>query len=76
MGKHPTRFADVDDARNGFHEHRDFLIASMLEGQEGLDWTGTPIMKYFQLHFPVRNAPIDAKLSIADCHHDRTMSLE
>lgn len=36
-----------------FHEHKDFLITSMLEGQDGLDWTQAPILHYFKMTFPV-----------------------
>ncbi|KAL9131829.1 MAG: hypothetical protein Q9217_000356 [Psora testacea] len=52
IGRYPTRFADAEDVREGFDEHREFLIASMLEGQEGLNWRGTPMLRYFQLTFP------------------------
>lgn len=45
--------ADVDEAQAAFHEHKDFLITSMLEGQDGLDWMQTPMLNYFKLNFPV-----------------------
>ena len=51
--KDPAYPADVDEACAIFHEHRDFLVTSMLEGQEELDWRQTPMLKYFQSKFPV-----------------------
>lgn len=54
MGK-SLRLSDVDDVREAFHEHRGFLITSMLECQEGLDWAQTPMLSYYELKFPVRN---------------------
>jgi len=55
QGRDPARFADAEDVRDAFHDHRDFLITSMLEGQEGIDWNDTPMLNYFQLKFPVRH---------------------
>ena len=54
LGK-SLRLSDVDDVREAFHEHRGFLITSMLECQEGLDWAQTPMLSYYELKFPVRN---------------------
>ncbi|KAG8530350.1 uncharacterized protein KY384_004852 [Bacidia gigantensis] len=51
-GKYPARFADVDDVRDSFHNHRDFLITSMLEGQEGIQWTDSAVFAYFNGQFP------------------------
>ena len=51
--KDPAYPADVDEARAIFHEHREFLMTSMLEGQDGLDWIDTPILAYFKSEFPV-----------------------
>ena len=52
LGK-SVRLSDVDDVREAFHEHRGFLITSMLECQEGLDWAQTPMLNYYELKFPV-----------------------
>ena len=43
----------MDDVREAFHEHRGFLITSMLECQEGLDWAQTPMLNYYESNFPV-----------------------
>lgn len=53
VGVDRARFIDSEDVKEGFHEHRHFLISSMIEGQEGLDWTGSPFWNYFLLNFPV-----------------------
>ena len=52
LGK-SLRLSDVDDVREAFHEHRGFLITSMLECQEGLDWAQTPMLNYYESKFPV-----------------------
>lgn len=61
-GAHPTRFADVEDVKDGFNEHREFLISQMLQKHEGINWEGSPIANYFLENFPVRttsnNVPI------------------
>ena len=49
----PARFSDIEDVREAFHEHRMFLITSMLEGQEGVHWLNTPLFAYFKKNFPV-----------------------
>ena len=52
LGK-SLRLSDVDDVREAFHEHRGFLITSMLECQEGLDWAQTPMLNYYESKFSV-----------------------
>ena len=52
LGK-SLRLSDVDDVREAFHEHRSFLITSMLECQEGLDWAQTPMLNYYESKFSV-----------------------
>ena len=52
LGK-SMRLSDVDDVREAFHEHRGFLITSMLECQEGLDWAQTPMLNYYESKFSV-----------------------
>lgn len=47
------RLSDADDVREAFHEHRGFLITSMLECQEGLDWAQTPMLNYYESKFSV-----------------------
>ncbi|KAL9123356.1 MAG: hypothetical protein Q9187_000083 [Circinaria calcarea] len=44
--------ASIDDVCEGFGQHREFLIRSMLEGQEDLDWEASPILQYFKWRFP------------------------
>ena len=53
QSKNPSYPTDVDEAREIFHEHQEFLMTSMLEGQDGLDWMQTPMLKYFKMQFPV-----------------------
>lgn len=53
QGPGPQPLGDVDDVREAFHEHREFLITSMLEDQEGLNWDQSPMLNYFTLTFPV-----------------------
>jgi hypothetical protein len=48
-----AHMTDVDDVCEAFQLHREFLVTSMIEGQDGLDWTDTPIWNYFKLKFPV-----------------------
>lgn len=43
----------MDDVREAFHDARGFLITSMLECQEGLDWAQTPMLNYYESKFPV-----------------------
>ena len=52
LGK-SLRLSDVDDVREAFHQHRGFLITSMLECQEGLDWAQTPMLNYYESRFSV-----------------------
>ncbi|KAL9101152.1 MAG: hypothetical protein Q9163_003554 [Psora crenata] len=66
IGRDPTRFTDTEDVREGFHDHREFLITSMLEGQERLNWTDTPMLTYFKLHFPDDVLRIKSKVLGAD----------
>ena len=56
--KNCLRRSSIDDVRDGFHSHCEFLIASMLEGQEGLDWSQNPMLQYYKKQFPVSNAMI------------------
>ena len=53
QGRGSNPLSDVDDVREAFHEHREFLITSMLDSQEGLDWDQTPMLNYFKWKFPV-----------------------
>ena len=56
-GQNFTSLNDVDDVREAFHEHRKYLMTSMLDDQEGLNWDGSPMLNYFKWKFPVR-APL------------------
>ncbi|MCJ1403731.1 hypothetical protein MMC11_006954 [Xylographa trunciseda] len=57
-----TQFADYpqstycqkeygDDICERFYHHREFLIKSMLEGQEGLEWKESPALRHFRSKF-------------------------
>ncbi|CAF9943401.1 MAG: hypothetical protein ALECFALPRED_000294 [Alectoria fallacina] len=61
LGK-SLRLSDVDDVREAFHEHRGFLITSMLECQEGLDWAQTPMLNYYESKFPDEYCKIEARV--------------
>ncbi|KAL8691874.1 MAG: hypothetical protein Q9224_004079, partial [Gallowayella concinna] len=41
-----------DVAVDRFHNHARFLITSMLEGQDNLDWHNSPYLRYFKHHYP------------------------
>ncbi|MCJ1281584.1 hypothetical protein MMC26_000904 [Xylographa opegraphella] len=41
-----------DDIYDRFYHHREFLIKSMLEGQEGLEWKESPALRHFKSKFP------------------------
>ena len=47
--------ARIEGARAVAERHRRFLMSSMLVGKEGIEWTRTPMFKYFQENFPVRS---------------------
>lgn len=54
-GKYAVEVIGTEDADEGFdkfEEHREFLIASMLGGKEGLDWAQFPLWNYMQELFP------------------------
>lgn len=60
-------FNDIDDVRKSADEHRHFIITSMIEGQENLDWVDTPMMRYYESKFPVPMFPICAiKISLTE----------
>ncbi|MCJ1376958.1 hypothetical protein MMC17_000048 [Xylographa soralifera] len=40
-----------DDICDRFYHHREFLIKSMLEGQEGLEWKESPALRHFRSKF-------------------------
>lgn len=56
------RLFDVDAVREAFHEHRGFLITSMLECQEGLDWAQTPMLNYYESKFSDEYSKIEARV--------------
>lgn len=60
-GKSFGRRLDVDDVREGVHEHREFLISAMLDAQEGSDWEHAPMYRYFKTKFPDDFAMIEAR---------------
>ena len=51
-GKSFARRIDVEDVRDGFHEHRQFLISSMLDVQDQESWEQAPMYRYFKSNFP------------------------
>ena len=51
-GKSFGRRLDIDDVREGFHEHREFLISAILDAQEGDEWEQTPMYRFFKMKFP------------------------
>lgn len=54
-GKYAIEFLGTEDADDGFdkfEEHREFLIASMLAGKEGLEWSTYPLWDAMQEKFP------------------------
>ena len=61
LNSNNCRRDDIDDVREGFHQHREFLIKSMLEGQEGLDWESSPIFRHFKRTFRVRKSYREAR---------------
>lgn len=61
LGK-SLRLSDVDEVREAFHEHRGFLITSMLECQEGLDWAQTPMLNYYESRFSDEYSKIEARV--------------
>ncbi|KAL8813034.1 MAG: hypothetical protein Q9200_000556, partial [Gallowayella weberi] len=50
-GKQPAQL-EHDVAVDRFHNHARFLITSMLEGQDNLDWHNSPYLRYFKTQFP------------------------
>lgn len=53
--KYAVEFLGTDDAEDAFEkfeEHREFLIASMIGGKEGLDWAAYPLWSGMQARFP------------------------
>ncbi|KAI4135975.1 MAG: hypothetical protein LQ347_000207 [Umbilicaria vellea] len=66
--KHPRcRREDTSDVVKGFYQHRDFLIASMLEGQENLAWLDSQILRHLKHKFRLQNEyyAIEAKVALA-----------
>ena len=44
----------LSEVQDGFDDHREFLVTSMLEGQElGNCWAKAPMLNYFKQKFPV-----------------------
>ncbi|MCJ1467463.1 hypothetical protein MMC07_006088 [Pseudocyphellaria aurata] len=61
-GKNYLRRVDINDVCAAFHEHCEFLITSMLEGQEGLDWQSSAVLRYFKSKYPEHFAAIEARI--------------
>jgi hypothetical protein len=41
-----------EQAEEKIYQHRDFLLASMIAGKEGMDWTKNPLFDHLQKTFP------------------------
>ncbi|KAL8930585.1 MAG: hypothetical protein Q9208_000455 [Pyrenodesmia sp. 3 TL-2023] len=53
-----------------FHSHSRFLITSMLEGQDNLDWRKSPFLRYFQLFVQVRRPhPLNGSYAYRTTQH-------
>jgi hypothetical protein len=65
------KYADevLEDAKGGkeaakvIHEQRDFLLASMLAGKEGIAWAKNPLYQHLSQHFPEDHAIVKARLT-------------
>ena len=42
----------LESITEGFYHHREFLMKSMLEGQEGLPWLDSPVLRHYRQKFP------------------------
>ncbi|KAL8974726.1 MAG: hypothetical protein Q9197_001057 [Variospora fuerteventurae] len=54
-GRDLKNSGDAEACTQKFHRHAQFLITSMLEGQDNLDWQRSPFLRYFQHFFQVRH---------------------
>lgn len=53
-GQNHLNRTGTSDVQEGFNDHRQFLITSMLEGQElGSDWARAPMLRYYKHFYPV-----------------------
>lgn len=65
------KYADevLEDAKGGkeaaqvIHEQRNFLLASMLAGKEGIAWTRNPLYQHLSQQFPEDHSIINARLT-------------
>ncbi|KAL8658512.1 MAG: hypothetical protein Q9202_007540 [Teloschistes flavicans] len=60
-GQRPIN-SDAEAIATRFHSHARFLITSMLEGQENLDWHKSPFLRYFNYCFVGLYEEIDSRL--------------
>lgn len=51
------------EAARLFYEHKDFLLASMLAGKEGINWSKNPLYVHLSHRFPEEHATIKARLT-------------
>ncbi|KAL8785508.1 MAG: hypothetical protein Q9213_003334 [Squamulea squamosa] len=60
-GKHEREF-DPAAAVDRFHSHARFLITSMLEGQDNLDWHNSLFLRYYKHHFKDIYEEVESRL--------------
>ncbi|KAA6408652.1 MAG: hypothetical protein FRX48_07734 [Lasallia pustulata] len=59
------RREDASDVVEGFYQHREFFITSMLEGQENLPWLDSQILRHLKHKFRDEYRAIEAKVALA-----------
>jgi len=53
-GKNYLNRTGTSEVQDGFDDHRQFFITSILEGQElGHDWARAPLLRYYKHYYPV-----------------------
>ncbi|KAM0722358.1 hypothetical protein Q7P37_001799 [Cladosporium fusiforme] len=52
-----------DEAAQVLYEHKDFLLASMLAGKEGIAWAKNPLYTHLSQRFPEEHAVIKSRLT-------------
>lgn len=52
-----------NEAAHVMYEHKDFLLASMLSGKEGITWTKNPLYVHLSQRFPEEHAVIKSRLT-------------
>ncbi|KAL8750485.1 MAG: hypothetical protein Q9184_006412 [Pyrenodesmia sp. 2 TL-2023] len=69
-GRNYKPCSDPETFIHRFHSHARFLITSMLEGQDNLDWRKSPFLRYFQLFVQVRRShPFNGSYACSTTSH-------